>query len=178
MTTANPPRTLPGSRRKVTSSRFGPSSPARASHRAASLRFAPGCVEGELMPSAEEMRETLSLYLRHVAEQDLDAVLGLFAEEICVEDPVGGAAGTQVEGREAVREFFRRGFSRTRPVPTLTGPIRTTHGNQAAMPFTLRLELGGRSHEIDVIDVVAFDASGKITRLRAFWNPDEIRALN
>ena len=32
--------------------------------------------------------------------------------------------------------------------------------------------------EIDVIDVVSFDAAGKITRLRAFWNPDEIRSSN
>ena len=130
------------------------------------------------MPTAEEMRETLVLYLRRVAEHDAEAVLALFADEISVEDPVGGPPGTHVQGREAVGEFFRKGFSRTRPVPTLTGPIRTTHGNEAAMAFTLRLELGGQPREIDVIDVVSFDATGKITRLRAFWNPDEIRSPN
>jgi len=130
------------------------------------------------MPTAEEMRETLVLYLRRVAEHDAEAVLALFADEISVEDPVGGPPGTHVQGREAVGEFFRKGFSRTRPVPTLTGPIRTTHGAEAAMAFTLRLELGGQSREIDVIDVVSFDATGKITRLRAFWNPDEIRSPN
>ena len=130
------------------------------------------------MPTAEEMRETLVLYLRRVAEHDAEAVLALFADEISVEDPVGGPPGTHVQGREAVGEFFRKGFSRTRPVPTLTGPIRTPHGTEAAMAFTLRLELGGQSREIDVIDVVSFDATGKITRLRAFWNPDEIRSPN
>jgi len=130
------------------------------------------------MPTAEEMRETLVLYLRRVAEHDAEAVLALFADEISIEDPVGGPPGTHVQGREAVGEFFRKGFSRTRPVPTLTGPLRTTHGTEAAMAFTLRLELGGQSREIDVIDVVSFDATGKITRLRAFWNPDEIRSPN
>ena len=130
------------------------------------------------MPTAEEMRETLVLYLQLVAEHDVEAVLALFAEEISVEDPVGGAPGTHVQGRQAVGRFFRQGFSRTRPTPTLAGPVRTTHGNEAAMAFTLRLELGGKPREIDVIDVVSFDATGKITRLRAFWNPDEIRFPN
>lgn len=130
------------------------------------------------MPTAVEMRETLSLYMQYVAEQNVDAVLALFADEISVEDPVGGDAGTYIEGRAAVEAFFRKGFTRSKPIPTLTGPIRTTLGNEAAMPFILRLELAGRPHEIDVIDVVAFDADGKITRLRAFWNPDEIRALD
>ena len=130
------------------------------------------------MPSAAEMREALTLYLQYVGERNLDGILELFADDILVEDPVGGAKGTYIEGREAVGAFFREGFARSQPVPTLTGPIRTTLGNQAAMPFTLRLVLGGRAHEIDVIDVVSFDADGKISRLRAFWNPDEIRALD
>lgn len=130
------------------------------------------------MPTALAMRKALTLYLQYVGEQDVEAVLSLFAENICVEDPVGGGAETRVEGREAVAAFFRKGFSHTLPVPTLTGPIRTTHGDEAAMSFTLRLELGGRPHEIDVIDVVTFDANDKISRLRAFWNPDELRPLD
>ena len=130
------------------------------------------------MPTADAMRKAMNAYLQSVAAQDVDAVLALFAENISVEDPVGGGPETHIEGREAVSAFFRKGFSRTLPTPTLTGPIRTTLANEAAMPFTLRLELGGRPREIDVIDVVTFNASGKITRLRAFWNPDEIRALD
>ena len=130
------------------------------------------------MPTAEEIRKTLILYLQRVAEHDVEAVLALFADEVSVEDPVGGAPGTHVQGREAVGRFFRKGFSRTQPIPTLTGHIRTTHGNEAAMAFTLRLEIGGETREIDVIDVVRFDAAGKITQLRAFWNPDEIRSSN
>ena len=130
------------------------------------------------MPTAAKMREVLCVYLERVGEGDVDAVLGLFAEEISVEDPVGGGAGTHVEGREAVEAFFREGFSRSKPQPKRTGPICTTQGNEASMPFTLQLELAGRAYEIDVIDVVSFDVNCKITRLRAFWNPDEMRALD
>jgi hypothetical protein len=43
------------------------------------------------------------------------------------------------------------------------------------MAFTLGLTLGGQASEVDVIDVVEFNDAGKIVRLRAFWNPNEIR---
>lgn len=127
------------------------------------------------MPSESEMRATLTRYLQCVADQDVDGVLALFADDVSVEDPVGGAEGTHVVGREAVGAFFARGFARSHPVPRATGPIVTTLADEAAMSFVLALELGDRPCEIDVIDVVRFDASGRIESLRAFWNPNEIR---
>jgi len=45
------------------------------------------------------------------------------------------------------------------------------------MPFTLQLTLRNKVHEIDVIDVTAFDDDGKITSLRAFWNTDEMQPV-
>lgn len=128
------------------------------------------------MPTAEEMRAAMKQYLAHVAERDVEAVLGLFTDDISVEDPVGGAPGTHVVGREEVGAFFRKGFARSKPTPVLSGPIHTTLANEAAMAFTLQLELGDKHCEVDVIDVVTFDESGRIARLRAFWNPEEIRS--
>ena len=127
------------------------------------------------MPTPESMRETVLRYLRLVGEQDLEAVLALFADSISVEDPVGGPPGTHVVGLDTVSIFFKKGFARTRPSPTLTGPVVTTGGNEVAVPFTLRLELMGQSHELDVIDVFQFDERGRIISLRAFWNYDERR---
>jgi steroid delta-isomerase len=123
------------------------------------------------------MRATMQRYLECIDQGDVDAVLGLFSESISVEDPVGGPAGTHAVGHEAVEAFFRKGFARSRPSPTLTGPIRITAGNEAAMPFVLRLELRGKPHEVDVIDVMTFDEAGRISKLRAFWHADEIRPL-
>jgi hypothetical protein len=57
----------------------------------------------------------------------------------------------------------------------LTGPVVTTGGNEVAVPFTLRLELMGKHHELDVVDVIQFDDRGQIISLRAFWNYDERR---
>jgi steroid delta-isomerase len=128
-------------------------------------------------PTPDEMRATMKRYLEAVARNDVEAVVALFADSISVEDPVGGAKGTHVVGIQAVTAFFRKGFERSRPAPSRTGPIRTTGGREAAMPFSLRLDLGGRLHEVDVIDIMEFDSDGQIVSLRAFWNPNEMRAL-
>ena len=70
------------------------------------------------MTTADQMRSTLERYLQCVADHDVAAVLDLFAEEISVEDPVGGAPGREDQrgGRawvEAPKEFaweaFRQG---------------------------------------------------------------------
>ena len=127
------------------------------------------------MPSPESMRETVLRYLQLVEENDFEAVLALFADSTSVEDPVGGPPGTHILGKENVSAFFKKGFARSRPSPKLTGPVVTTGGNEAAVAFTLRLTLGKEVHELDVIDVIQFDESGKIISLRAFWNYDERR---
>jgi len=130
------------------------------------------------MPTPEIMRKTAQRYLGLVGAQDLKGVLDLFADSISVEDPVGGPPGTHVVGREAVSSFFEKGFARSRPSPTLTGPIVTTGGNEVAFAFVLCLELMGKPHELDVVDVMQFDESGKISSLRAFWNYDERREIS
>lgn len=127
------------------------------------------------MPTPAEMRATMERYLERVAARDVDGVLALFAEDVSVEDPVGGPPGTHVVGRERVDGFFRKGFARSRPTPRPTGPIRTTAADQAAMPFVLELDLGGARCEIDVIDVMRFDAEGRILELRAFWDARDAR---
>jgi steroid delta-isomerase len=121
------------------------------------------------------MRATMERYLDRVAARDVDGVLALFAEDVSVEDPVGGPPGTHVVGRERVDAFFRKGFAHSRPTPRPTGAIRTTAADQAAMPFVLELDLGGARCEIDVIDVMRFDAEGRIVELRAFWDARDAR---
>ena len=129
------------------------------------------------MSTPDSMRKTAQRYLGLVRSQDLEGVLGLFADSISVEDPVGGPPGTHVTGIEDVSRFFQKGFARSRPSPSQTGPIVTTGGNEVALAFTLRLELMGKPHELDVIDVMQFNENGQISSLRAFWNYDERREV-
>lgn len=130
------------------------------------------------MPTPAHMRDVLNRYLDAVGRRDVDAVVALFAEDVSVEDPVDGPPGTHVVGRENVRRFFARGFAASRPTPRLTGKVRTTAGNRAAMAFVLELDLAGRRSELDVIDVVTFDDDGLIAALQAFWNLAEARRID
>jgi len=127
------------------------------------------------MPKAEEMRAQMIRYLEAVAAQDVDAVIALCGDTVSVEDPVGGPPGTHVVGREEVRLFFEAGFASSRPCPRREGPIVTTAGDEAAMAFTLFLEINGEATEIDVIDVMRFDEEHRIVSLRALWNFREVR---
>lgn len=127
------------------------------------------------MPSPDEMRATMRRYLELVGRHDAAGVVALLADDVSVEDPVGGPEGTHVVGRDRVERFFRKGFAYSRPAPRSTGPIRTTLSGQAAMPFVLELDLGGRRCALDVIDEMQFDDAGRITVLRAFWNIDDAR---
>jgi len=128
-------------------------------------------------PTPEQMRATLDRYLDCVGRGDVDGVLALMTNDVSVEDPVGGPPGTHRVGRDEVEAFFRKGFARSRPAPRRTGPIRTTGAGEAAMPFVLALDLGGRRCELDVIDVVAFDDAGRIRQLRAFWHAEDARSV-
>lgn len=121
------------------------------------------------------MRRAVLCYLDAVAAGDVDAVIAMMAEDVAVEDPVGGPPATQVVGREAVRRFFGGGFARARPRPHAIGAVCTTAGSEAAVSFRLALTLDGRGFDIDVVDVIRFDAAGRIASLRAFWNASEMR---
>ena len=56
----------------------------------------------------------------------------------------------------------------------LTGPVRVAAG-ECAFPMQARPTMGGTTYCVDIIDVMTFDDAGKITSMRAFWDPAEMR---
>ena len=58
------------------------------------------------MPSAEHIQKTYEQYAAAWSRLDIDAVLGLFAADAVVHDPVDGPA---LEGVDAIRAYFSRG---------------------------------------------------------------------
>lgn len=56
----------------------------------------------------------------------------------------------------------------------LVAPIRTSHGSAAAMAFDIHLQIAGRGTLIRVIDVMTFDANGKIVDMKACHGPGDI----
>ena len=51
-------------------------------------------------------------------------------------------------------------------------------GQEAAFPGEARPVLGDARMAVPVVDTLAFDDDGKITRLRAFWDFADLRPLD
>ena len=121
------------------------------------------------MPSPEQIRGAIESYVKLMCESDIDGILDLYSDEATAEDPVGG---TIQRGREALRSFYA-GTAPNLQVE-ITGPIRVS-GNECAVPLLAELSMNDSKLYIDVIDAMVFDDDGKITSMRAFWNPAEMR---
>jgi len=121
------------------------------------------------MPSPDEMRDVMRRYAKLMCDSDAEGIADLYAEECEVEDPVGG---NPIVGKEAVRGLY----AATSPniQVEITGPICVA-GNHCAMPMLAELTLNDQKSYIDVIDEFVFDDAGRITKMRAFWNPAEMR---
>ncbi|WP_067483006.1 nuclear transport factor 2 family protein [Actinomadura hibisca] len=120
------------------------------------------------MPSQDHMKQTLQRYVDGFAKGDAAALADLFAADAVVVDPVGHPP---VQGRPAIDEFYANAVAAGTRL-TLDTPIRGSHGDRAAMAFTV--EVPGMNLRIRAIDVMTFDADGKISRMEAHWGPDDI----
>ena len=122
------------------------------------------------MPTAQEMRETLTHYADRLSAGDVEAIGRLYAENGTMEDPVGAPAAV---GKDAVLAFYGRNAGAV--TVEITGPI-CCGPNVALMPLLARFEPPGRPAQwLDAIDLVEFDESGLIRALKAYWNPEEMR---
>ena len=121
------------------------------------------------MPDADQIRDAMIRYVKLLCDGDVAGIMAMFAADPRVEDPVGGPL---LQGREAVEGFYALATPRLRA--EITGPIRVA-GNECAMPMRAEIDHGDRKSYIDVIDVMRFDAEGKVESMRAFWNPNEMR---
>ena len=108
-------------------------------------------------------------YVKRLTDTDVDGIMALYADDATVEDPVGGEV---LQGREKLQAFY----AATAPSlhVELSGPVRVA-GKECAAPMLAELTVNEQKLYIDVIDVMVFDDEGKITSMRAFWNPAEMR---
>lgn len=107
-------------------------------------------------------------YVEAFEKGDISIIRGMYADDATVEDPVG----TEVHrGLEAICAFYENSLGAGAKL-TLTGPARCA-GNAMAFPFKVVLP----GMEIEVIDVFEFNDQGKITSMKAYWGPDNLRQL-
>lgn len=120
------------------------------------------------MPTTDQMKQVLQSYVDGFAAGDAASVAALFADDAVLEDPVGTPP---VRGRAAIEEFYANAVAAGSKL-ILEGPIRGSHGNGAAMAFTV--EVPSMGLRIRAIDVMTFDDDGKVIEMKAYWGPDDM----
>ena len=118
------------------------------------------------MPTQDHMKQALQTYVDAFNAGDPQAIVALYADDAVIEDPVGKPP---IAGAAAIGEFYTNAIAGGAKL-TLDGPIRGSHGDRAAMAFTVDVP----GMRIRAIDVMVFNADGKIVRMDAHWGPDDI----
>jgi steroid Delta-isomerase len=131
----------------------------------------PGEVASEGMPSQEDIAQTVKRYLELVAAGPADDIVPLYAADATIEDPIGSDIR---RGHDAIRDFYA-GFQDAKK-DTELAELRVA-GSEAAFFWHLTLDGGDTRTRISPISHMAFDEDAKITSMRAFWSPSDVRVL-
>ena len=121
------------------------------------------------MPTQAHMKAALQAYIDGFNAGDADAIMALFADNAVIEDPVGSPLKSRAEFEAFIRQGIKFGARLA-----LAAPIRGSHGDHAAMVFTVTFVQDGVRYATNSTDVVAFDAAGKIVRMDGFWGPSDV----
>ena len=112
--------------------------------------------------TSAQLEKACERYVSLLGDENVDALMELFAADCTVEDPVGADV---LSGQDEARAFYGTlpgvGVS-----AKLTGPVHAVpDGRAAAFPF----EINSGGLVMQVIDVMTFDDDGKITSMTAYW---------
>lgn len=122
-------------------------------------------------PSAEHIESVVRRYLELVAHGTADEIAELYADDAVVQDPVGGESHI---GRPAIHGFYKN--IENTPRATELRALRVA-GHEAAFMFAITVGSGEHRIRIEPIDVMVFDAGGKIASMKAYWSPADVTPL-
>jgi steroid Delta-isomerase len=114
--------------------------------------------------------KAVNTYLEALPNGDVETIVGLYAHDAHIEDPVGSP---RVEGHDAIRAFYGRSIQAISGA-RLLGPIRVA-GQEVAFPFEITMQYNGQMLVMDIIDTFRFDTQGRIVEMRAFWSEANMR---
>ena len=118
---------------------------------------------------ANTIRKIYDTFPAMVTKGDVDGIVGLYATDATIEDPVGSELRV---GLDAIREFYEASAG------TITmkrsGPVRVAE-SEAATPFIVLMGAEGEQNTIDIISIVKFNDENKIVSMKAYWSFDALR---
>ncbi|WP_280267919.1 nuclear transport factor 2 family protein [Nocardia wallacei] len=119
--------------------------------------------------AAQQIREAVERYVQLVETGPTADILTLYAPDAVVEDPIGSDPR---RGHQAIGELYAALEPMQRKTELHTARI---NGKHAAVSFTLVAEANGSRMTLSAIDVMEFDDENRITSMRAYWGPDDMR---
>ena len=123
------------------------------------------------MAIAETMVAVVHAYVDGFERGDLDALVSLFAPDATVEDPVGTPPR---RGIDEIRDFYAVSIATGAKLELLGEP--RCAADYVAFPFAVKLEWQGKRQVIEVIDTFRINDDGKITEMRAFFGPANMKS--
>lgn len=122
------------------------------------------------MPDPDKMIVAVHRYVEAFDKSDAEMAADIFANDATVEDPIGSPLK---EGREAILDFYTGAMASGAKL-ILQEPVRVG-ADHAAFAFQVQMEMNGNAMTIDVIDTFRFDDNGKVTQMKAFWGPGNMK---
>ncbi len=131
----------------------------------------------EQEPSAQDSLEdkiaaAVDAYVELVASGTGEQIADLFAAGGTVEDPIGTPVRTT---RDEIVEFYN--VIANMDTRTTVLNWKKVAGDTAVFEFVLTTGTAGMNFEITPIDIMVFDTEGKITSMRAVWQPSDLKQL-
>ena len=125
----------------------------------------------ESIPSADTVRATIAGYMAALESGRSATIAALYADDATLEDPVGSEPKV---GSEAIAEHYSALDGTRQKAELLTLKIS---GASAAFHFRVTTPMGDKVYEAEPIDVMTIDESGRITSMRAYWSPEDMKVL-
>jgi steroid Delta-isomerase len=125
-------------------------------------------------PDPDVIRHVVATYMERFTANDREGWLDLFADDAWIEDPVGSP---RRDGRAAIGAFWDETHSIPDSISLVPLGILTVVGREAIFTMQALPVLDGKTYAVDVIDLMTFDDRGKITTMRAFFDPAAMRPV-
>ena len=106
-------------------------------------------------------------YMQAMSEGDYETVVGLYADDAKLEDPVGGEV---LSGKPAILAFYQNATA-NKLTCKRTGPVRYVN-REMVFPFECVVVSGEVKMKIEIIDHFVLNDDGLVVSMRAFWSQE------
>ena len=111
-------------------------------------------------------------YIEFLNTGTAEQIADLYAPSATVEDPIGADIR---DTRDQLVEFYS--IITNMEERTATLKWKKIAGDTAVFEFTLVTGTSGIRFEITPVDIMVFDADGKVSSMRAVWQPEDLKQL-